>query len=381
MFNWKQKAYDLLAQRAELLKEAQTAYDAGDEALFAEKKAAVEGINTQIETAKAMQIEAERDFGITGIGKGLDKKDLGKEEKDGFIRAIKSMVVGKALTEGTDGKGGYLVPEEIETQIREFRDSTVALADFVTVQTANTDSGAFTYRSRSASTGFSVVDESGKASALNGPEYQRIPWIVKKYMGVLPVSNELVEDSDADIEAEVVRWAGEESRTTENREILSILQGQDPTAITGIGGLKTALNVTLGSAFKGVSRILTNDNGLDYLDQLTDETGRPLLNPDPTASSTLQLRAGATVVPITVVPNSVLANVGGKIPFIVGSLGDAVLLKRRTGMTIFPTKEGSIDGVNAFEQDMTLFRVRSRMGTVRMDEKAWVYCLLGAGEE
>lgn len=375
MFTWKQKAYDLLQKRAAVMKEAEAAFESGDDETFAAKQAEVESLNGQIETAKKMDAESSKDFGIQEPALAGDPQKKGKANK-GFVAAIKSMILGKTLTEGTDNKGGYTVPEDIETQIRTFRDSTVALADLVTTQTTNTDSGAFTYRSRSASTGFTEVAETGKAPKLDGPAYKRIVWAVKKFMGVLPVSNELMEDSDADIEAEVVRWAGEEARTTENKLILGILQGKEAVAITGIGGIKTALNVTLGSAFKPVSRILTNDSGLDYLDQLVDTNNRPLLNPDPTDSAKLQLRAGTTVVPITVVPDAVLANDGTKVPFIVGSLKDAVLLKIRRGLTIFPTKEGSIDGVNAFVQDMTLFRFRSRMTAVEVDEKAWVYCQL-----
>ena len=376
MFTWKQKAYDLMQKRAAVLKEAEAAFDAGDNELFATKQAEVEALNGQIETAKKMAAETAKDFGIQNPQDVPGSPKRPSSSFKDFAIAIKSMILGKTMTEGSGEDGGYTVPEDIETQIREYRDATIDLSDYVTTETTNVASGSRVYRSRSTSTGFTEVDETGAAPKVSGPKYKKILWTVKKFLGVLPVSNELLEDSDADIEAQVVQWGGEEYRATKNKKILSVLQAKASTAISGISGIKTALNITLGSAYKSVSVILTNDSGLDYLDQLLDNNGRPLLNPDPTDSAKLQLRAGTSVVPIVVAPNAELPNVDGKYPFIVGSLKDAVLVKLRKGLTIFPTKEGSIDGVNAFEDDMTLFRFRTRLTAVAMDENAWVYLLL-----
>ena len=44
--------------------------------------------------------------------------------------------------------------------------------------------------------------------------------------------------------------------------------------LNGLDDIKKVLNVTLGSAFKQSSRIITNDDGLQYLDTLKDSTGR-----------------------------------------------------------------------------------------------------------
>lgn len=377
MASFKQAAYDLMQQRKAALDSVSAAMDAGNEALIAEKQAEVEALNDKIERALALEKESGRDFGITDPKKDGQKKQSGS----GFATAIKSMLAGKSLVEGTDNKGGYIVPEDIETKINTFRTEDVALADLVTTEYTSVESGAKTYRVRAKATGLTETAEAAAATKMDGPTYKRIPWTVKKFMGVLPVSNELLEDSDANVEAEVVNWAGEESRATENKKILEILQNKAATAITGIGDIKTALNVTLGAAYKPYSVILTNDSGLDYLDQLEDKNGRPLLNADPTGSAAIQLRAGASVVKVVVVPDAVLANDTTKIPFIVGSLQDAVLLKVRRGLTIYPTKDGSISGVNAFENDMTLFRLSKRLAAVEVDSNAWVYCQLDTSGE
>lgn len=379
MFSWKKKAYELKQKRAAALQEAETAFEAGNTELVEAKQAEVETLNGQIETAMKMAEESAKDFGIKDYEPDDGKEFRPKKSTKAFANAIKSMILGKTMNEGTGENGGYTVPEDIETQIREYRNASADLSDLVTTETTNTASGSRVYRSRTTSTGFAEVGEGVKAAKKDGPKFERILWAVKKFMGVLPVTNELLEDSDADIEAQVVQWGGEEFRATKNKQILAVLQAKAATVISGIAGIKTALNVTLGSAFKAVSVILTNDSGLDYLDQLVDNNNRPLLNPDPTDSAKLQLRAGTSVVPIVVVPDAELGNVDGKIPFIIGSLKDAVLLKLRKGLTILPTKEGAISDLNAFEQDLTLFRFIARLCAVKVDENAWVYALLDTG--
>ena len=52
------------------------------------------------------------------------------------------------------------------------------------------------------------------------------------------------------------------------------------------------------------------------------------------------------------------------------------MFKARKGLTILPTKVGSVGNVNAFTQDMTLFRFIKRECAVKVDDKAWVYLLL-----
>ena len=52
----------------------------------------------------------------------------------------------------------------------------------------------------------------------------------------------------------------------------------EQTDLAGINDIKKALNVTLGQAFKGTSKIITNDDGLQYLDTLKDNDAKYLLH-------------------------------------------------------------------------------------------------------
>ena len=114
------------------------------------------------------------------------------------------------------------------------------------------------------------MGEGGKILGKNTPQFERKTYEINKYAGYFPVSNELLEDSDANITATLTSWIGDESRVTRNKIILEQLQTKAVTAMASVDDIKKALNVTLGQAFKATSAIVTNDDGLQWLDTLKD---------------------------------------------------------------------------------------------------------------
>jgi HK97 family phage major capsid protein len=172
----------------------------------------------------------------------------------------------------------------------------------------------------------------------------------------MPVSNDLVNDSDANIMNIIAEWLGKADVATTNKKVLDLVATKGQVDFKDIDGIKKALNVTLGQAYKNGAKIYTNDDGLQYLDTLKDENGRPMLNPDPTAPANLTLRCGVTVLPIKVLPNKVFASVGNKVPFIVGNLFDFVRKYDRQQMSIKASDVATIGGFNAFAQNMTVLR-------------------------
>lgn len=292
-----------------------------------------------------------------------------------------------SMNEGTQADGGYTVPEDIQTAINKYRDAEYSLRDLVDIENVMTDKGSRTFQKRSEQAGFSLVGEGANIGATATPQFERLDYVIKKYAGYFPVTNELLQDSDAAIAQVLTEWIGGESRVTDNKNILAVVKAKTPVAITDMKGIKKILNVTLGSAFKPTSAIVTNDDGLNWLDNLSDTTGRPLLNPDPTAPAQLQLRCGATVVPIRVIPNSDLASdtttTAGStiIPFIIGDLKEGIKLFDRNMLTITNSNVAQAGAFNAFEQDMTLFRAIERNDVKEKDSEAYVYAKLTlAGE-
>lgn len=290
----------------------------------------------------------------------LQKKDAVKEFADAARRGFRN-----SMNEGTAADGGYTVPEDIQTQINTYREAKASLIDLVDVETVTTNKGSRTYKKRAQQTGFTKVGEGGKIKGGNTPQFERIDYEIGKYAGYFPVTNELLEDSDANITGTLITWIGDESRVTRNNLILGTVKTKAVTALTGLDDIKKALNVTLGQAFKATAKIVTNDDGLQYLDTLKDNDGKYILQPNPAQPMEMVVCAGATRIPVFVVPNADMPSdtktaKKRKIPMIIGDLHEAVKFFDRKQITIMTSNIAMAGELNAFEEDLTLFRAIER---------------------
>ncbi|MBQ8143810.1 MAG: phage major capsid protein, partial [Butyricicoccus sp.] len=278
----------------------------------------------------------------------------------------------KQMNEGTGADGGYNVPQDIRTRINKYKEERGSLARLVDREAVTTMSGRRTYQSRAQHTGFTLVAEGGKIPKVATPKFDVLAYTIKKYAGYLPVTNELLKDSDANIANVLIEWLGGEEIATENTQIIAAVNQKEATAMTGINDIKKAINVTL-AAFAGSVRIVTNSDGLQYLDTLEDANGRPLLSPDPTKPMQMRLSVGARSIPIEVFPNAVLpTGETGAIPFIVGDLYEYMKLFDREQLSITVSDVAVAGEFNAFENDMTLFRGIMRADFVPKDTEAIV---------
>ena len=294
----------------------------------------------------------------TPSDKDLDEK-LNKDEETGekaFAKALKGFIK-KSLVEGVDADGGYTVPEDVSTKIEHYKDVDYALESDIDVVTVKTNKGSRTYQKKTDVDTFVDIDENGEISnEIEAPKFERLPYAIQDRAGFMPISNDLANDSDSDIVNVATEWLGKADVATTNAKVLAKIGEKVQTDLKDINGIKKALNVTLGQAYKNGAKIYTNDDGLNYLDTLVDNNGRPLLNPDPTAPATMTLRCGTTVLPIKVLPNKVWASNGTKVPFVIGNLFDFVRKYKRLGISIKASDVASIGGFNAFAQNMTLLR-------------------------
>lgn len=284
--------------------------------------------------------------------------------------------VGK-MSEGVATDGGYTVPEDIQTKINEFRTAKASLLNHVSVEKVSTNKGSRTFKSRATQKGFTKVGEGAKIQGGTSLKFERVNYEIDKYAGYFPVTNELLADSDANIANVLIEWIGDESRVTANKLILEVAKTLPTGTLnkaTFLDDLKNVLNVELGAAFKDTSKIYTNDSGLQYLDTLKDNDGKYLLQPNPAEPMKLQLCAGATVVPVEVLPNADLPNDSTKIPFIIGDLKEAIKYWDRQQTSIKVSDTASVTGFNAFEEDLTLYRAIEREDVTLWDKQAAKYC-------
>lgn len=327
---------------------------------------------TEKEINKLSEEEVEK------IEKTIEDKKEDKEENSiqKFAKQVRN--IAKGLNEGTPADGGYTVPEDISTLVEKRREAKASLIDLVSVEIVSTNKGSRTFKKRSQQTGFTKVGEGGKITKSSTPQFERVDYEIAKYAGYLPITNELLEDTDTNIVNTIVEWLGDESRVTRNKIILDLIKTKAETKLTGLDDIKKALNVTLGSAFKSTSTIVTNDDGLQYLDTLKDDEGKYLLQPNPTNPMQLRLAAGAVTVPITVIPNADLPTNSNKIPFIIGDLKEGIRFFDRKQLTLNTSNVASIGELNAFEEDLTLFRGIEREDCKIRDDQAFVNAYISA---
>ncbi|HHI3604931.1 TPA: phage major capsid protein [Bacillus anthracis] len=274
-----------------------------------------------------------------------------------------------ALSENAGKDGGFIVPEDITTTINQLKQTVDNLEQYVNVQPVSTNKGARTLEKRAASTPFAPLSEYGKPNAMQeiaSPEFDRLSYAIEDYAGFLPVPNDLLDDTDQALEEYLRQWIAKKSIATRNYLILQELNKLTKVDFKDYKGIKTALNVTLDPAFAAGANIFTNQDGFNYLDQLEDKDGRPLLQPDPT-NPTRKLLSGK---PVIVLSNKTIAtDKDGKAPFIVGNLKEAIILWDRKQLSIDMTTEGG----NAWRTNTSEFRAIEREDVTPWDTEAVVY--------
>ncbi len=340
----------------------------------------VDALKAEYETEKRLY-EMDKEINTPDAGAMVAQKEE-KEEKDAIAKFADDARNGfkKSMNEGAGLDGGYTVPEDIQTRITEYRDSKASLLHLVTVEKVSTNKGARTFKKRSQQTGFTKVGEGAKIGAKATPQFERVEYEIDKYAGYFPVTNELLADSDANIANTLIEFIGDESRVTANKLIKAQIDTIVQVAFAGLDDIKKALNVTLGSAFKATSKIVTNDDGLQYLDTLKNEKGEYLLQPSPADPMKLVLCAGATSVPVVVIPNADMPTVENKIPMIVGDLKEGIVYWDRAQMTISVSNIAQVGELNAFEEDLTIYRAIEREDVTTRDTQAIVNGYVVVGE-
>lgn len=291
---------------------------------------------------------------------------------DTELSFAKSMAVRNAanMNEGAGEAGGFIVPTDEQTKINELKRTLNPLSALVRVENVNTMSGTRVLEKASDMTPFASVAELAAISEIDGPKFTQVKYAIKKFAGILPISEELLADSDQNLLAYVNGWLAKKSVATENAQILAVLKTLTKAPLTNLDGIKEILNVTLDPTISLMSSVLTNQDGFNFLDKQKDTDGRYLLQPNP-LDSTQKLLFGK---PVTVVSNKVLptdASVAStkKAPVIIGSFTDAVALFDRQATTLTGTSVGG----DAWKRDSYDVKAVTRIDVQKFDDKAVVF--------
>ena len=383
----KKRLLDLQAKAKEIVDRMKAADKAGDQTAFDAAQAELAPISAEITRVKAL-MQAEENAtpepqnlapaqGAAGApvnssecihafcesvraGAAGDRTRY-LQNADIVHRAVKN----EGMTEGTPADGGLIVPSDIQTMIREQMRALNPLSELFTVETVSTNTGS-RVRDTAPTNGFTKVAEMGTISKDDKPAFAKVEFTVEDYALIVPVSNDLLNDTDQNLLAYLSRWLGKKAVITENKLLLTLLTALDGAAasITESGALKAIkklVNTSLDPIFGVSASFLTNQSGFNFLDSLEDGNGRPLLQINP-ADRTQYMVGGRAVhvVSDAVLPNNTTA------PLYVGDFKSFGTLFRRQAMEIASTNVGG----NAWNTNSTEVRAITRLAVAKFDDKA-----------
>lgn len=321
-----------------------------------------------------------------------DKKAEKKAEKDStmkFAKTVRAMVRKDVtpMSEGVDADGGYTVPVDISTRIEQYPTADFSVEPYITTENVTTNKGARTYEAKGTVVPFAKVDEGGAIPPVATPKFERKSYTISDKGGYVPVTKDLMNDSDTNLEAYLIGKLGEKRTATINDEFFSGMtatggEGQQdaPVDIETINDIKKIINVTIGSAYN--SQIMVNDDGWNWLDCLEDKNGRPLLTPYGDSNNRVgELSVGGSIITVVRVPKKVWASTETHMPIIIGDTKAAFKRFDRQQLELKISDVAAVTGFNAFEQNGALIRAIMRDDAKVWDKDAFVYGQIAFPEE
>lgn len=254
----------------------------------------------------------------------LNQNQETNEEILGFEQYMKSKGAKRDNVKSDDA--GVTIPHGIK-YIPEKEVNTVQdLSQLVQKEKVNGPSGEYPILKR-ANAKFSTVAELEANPELAKPEFKSIEWKVQTYRGSIPISQEALDDSVANLTAIVSENINEQKINTLNERIGTVLKSFNPTTVSNVDNLKSIINVKLDPGYD--RQIICTQSFYQKLDTLKDGNGRFLLQ------DSIINTAGNTVLGmnVTVVRDDLLGANGDAKAFI-GDIKRGVFFADRTDVSV-----------------------------------------------
>lgn len=221
---------------------------------------------------------------------------------------------------------GVTIPEDIkyipEKEVKTVQD----LSELVEKTSVSTASGKYPILKR-ANAKFNTVAELEKNPELARPEFETVNWEVETYRGAIPISQEALDDSVANLTAIVSENINEQKINTLNERIGEVLKAFNPTTVSNVDDLKEIINVKLDPGYD--RQIICTQSFYQAVDTLKDKNDRYLLN-DSIINTSGNTLLGMNV---TVVRDDLLGKNGDALAFI-GDVKRGVLFADRTDVSV-----------------------------------------------
>lgn len=293
---------------------------------------------TRYDTLKDLREDVEKKeisdhvLGDKKVEKPVEKIKDTKNEKvvalNDYLHS-KGRIKDEATLQVTSTEAEPIIPSEIIYNPESEVNSVSDLAQYVTRTPVTTPSGNYPILQRATDV-FPTVEELKENPKLAEPNFKDVKWDVDTYRGAIPLSNEAVDDAQADLTQIVSQNVKEKEVNTTNAAIsekLKSFTAVSSTAETLVDDIKEVLNVKLDPAY--TPTIIASSSFYNTLDTLKDKNGQYMFHQDITSASKGTLQ-GITVIRV----NDKLLGEDGESHAFIGDLKRAILFVDRQQVSL-----------------------------------------------
>lgn len=288
-----------------------------------EKEVPEESPEEPVEEKTPEELEEEKKKKLGGkrsmARKILGNQDKYSEETEAFLKYVKSK--GAQRDNVTSVEAQPIIPEDIKYTPEELPETFVDLKKFVNVQPVTTASGSHPILNPAQETMVSV-EELAKNPELASPKFTDIDYKVKTYRGQIPVSQEALDDSEANLANIIAKNNARQAVNTTNKYIADVMKSFAPVDTANLDDIKAIINVEIDPAYN--LSLVVSQSFYQALDTLKDKNEQYLLKQDITSPTGTVLFGR----PVFIIKDELFGAKGDKKAFI-GDLNYAVFFADR----------------------------------------------------
>ncbi|MDW4484527.1 phage major capsid protein [Staphylococcus saprophyticus] len=305
-------------------KNAEAKPDVDKEPKADEKEQPEEKPETPVEEKTPEELEEEKKKKLGGkrsMARQIleNKENKFSKEAEAFLKYVQSK--GAQRDNVTSVEAQPIIPEDIKYQPEELPETFVDLKKFVNVQPVTTASGSHPILNPAQETMVSV-EELAKNPELASPKFTDIDYKVKTYRGQIPVSQEALDDSEANLANIIAKNNARQAVNTTNKYIADVMKSFAPVDTANLDDIKAIINVDIDPAYN--LSLVVSQSFYQALDTLKDKNGQYLLKQDITSPTGTVLFGR----PVFIIKDELFGAKGDKKAFI-GDLNYAVFFADR----------------------------------------------------
>src|SRR5699024_10573203 len=220
----------------------------------------------------------------------------------------------------TTENAAAVVPKEVIGDVFDLKRKNYNLAQFATVKSVSNGQGTYPVATNQENV-LATKKELEEIGDIDADMFTQVDYKVETRAGKIYLSNEVVDDSEVNIVAEVKDQLAKLVENTDNKHIIDLLKTFTKKTAATLDDLKKINNVDLDPALNKM--VILNQSAFNHLDTLKDTDGRYILQPDVTAPSGMSLFG----LPVDVISDKLLANPKeGTFPIIIGDIAQSVFV-------------------------------------------------------